>query len=248
MIVVFEQKWSRFPSWAWIALCACRATCLTVLAGALLISCSGTPARPVSLPEGSKLLTDSADAMGHVTSAQFRLKVNGDLQAVRVQEAQAALTREGEIGQVSATAIANNGGQQVHLQYILTGGDAYLKSNTGWQLLPKLVIFDPSVVLDSNRGLASMLARATDEHTDASESVSGTASYRVRANVPTDLLQRLAVATAASTMPATLWVAQHGNWLLKVQIGWQGASAPTELTLTLSDFNTPIAIKPPPVP
>jgi lipoprotein LprG len=186
--------------------------------------------------------------MGHVTRARLWLKVKGDLQAIRVQEAQGVIAREGETGEVSATAIANSGGQQVRLDYILTGGDGYLKSNGGWTLLPKILIFDPSVLLDSNRGLASMLARATDVHTEGSELVSGTASYRVRANVPTDLPERLAVATAAPTLPATLWVAQKGNWLLRAQISWEGTSAPTELTLTLSDFNKPIAIKPPPVP
>ncbi|HEX2300769.1 MAG TPA: LppX_LprAFG lipoprotein, partial [Pseudonocardiaceae bacterium] len=74
---------------------------LAALLTALLTSCGGADAGrtdppPAPLPEGPRLLADSAEAMRQVTSTRVGINVEGELPGVPIKSAEGQLTNEGE--------------------------------------------------------------------------------------------------------------------------------------------------------
>jgi lipoprotein LprG len=218
-----------------------------LVAVAVLVSCSPSSSTDAQLPDGNKLLRDSADSMSRVTSAAFSLTIVGDLHAVPVSSAQGIAARRGQTGRASVSATIT--GQSKPIRYIVVDGNAYLSVNDTWQKVA-LGNYDPSLFLDANQGMASTLGRATDGHVKSSEPVNGIPCYKVGATVPTDMLHQLSIVTPTQTMPATLWITKQGNQFLKAQVILQlpGARESTQITLVLSDLNEPVTIEAPPVP
>jgi hypothetical protein len=244
--VLFERMRGQSRQCLWAILRVWRVLGVPAFVITLLASCSNSSVK-APLPDANKLLEDAADAMSQVTSGQFSLSVDGDLQAVRIQSAAGVAARHGRVGEASVNATRTD---QVQVQYIVKDGQSYVKENEQeWRRLP-FPAYDPSLFLDTNDGIPSTLGRATDGHTQASETVNRTACYKVRAIVPTDMVHQLSITTREKTMPARLWIAKDGNQLLKTQVSVQStvANGPTKITLILSNLNMPVSIEAPPVP
>jgi lipoprotein LprG len=202
----------------------------------LLAACSQSAA---SLPPASQLLQQAAQAMGQVTSARFLLQVSGDPTGLPVSEAKGVLARGGQ-----AQGSLTFGGSAYDFR--ITGGTFYINAGPSWVHSP--APFDPSMFLDPDQGLASLLAKATGGQTRASESVGGVGAYKIQMTVPADLVKGLSdLAPGQDSLAATMWIAADGSRLLKFRIPFRhdGASADTLLTGTLTDFNLHVEVRPP---
>jgi len=152
---------------------------LLVCALALLTSCTSGG----DLPDGATLLSESAESMRSVKTVHFTIKVDGELPDVPVKDADGDLTSAGDS---KGTAKVTFGGQLLSIEYVLTGGNLHFKGPTGgFTKLPAAFagqVYDPSAILNPDKGVAKVLASAKDARTKSSGDVSV-----VEATVPKDV-------------------------------------------------------------
>jgi lipoprotein LprG len=219
---------------------------LAVLAVTAALSSCGSGG---NLPSAKTLLNKSAKAMARVKTVHFDLKIDGPLSGLAIRSATGDLTAG---GMVSATAKLRQLGQIVEYEYIVAGGSIYLKGPTGgFSKIPSALgdrIYDPARLLDPHKGLADTLDRAKNPKAEAAEKINGVGTYRLRADIPTDLLEGLSVlAHGQDQVEATLWVDNSTSRLvrLRIPILTIGAKDKTIVTVDLSRYDEPVDIKPP---
>ncbi|MGH3816041.1 MAG: LppX_LprAFG lipoprotein [Pseudonocardiaceae bacterium] len=216
---------------------------LAALAIAALTSCSATEEQKVTLPDGPRLLADSATAMRTVASTRFNIDVQGNVPEIRLQSANGQLTQEG-----SAKGIASldQGGQIVELEFVILGETLYLRPPTGpVQKLPSSLagaVYDPSVILDPDRGVAAVLASGTGATTEAREQVGGVDSYRLRVNFPAQPLSTL-VPGPPRDKTGQIWIAVQGSRLVQAQ--FPATDPEGRITVRFSEYDVPVEITAP---
>jgi lipoprotein LprG len=221
-----------------------RGAAIAAVLAVAVAACSSNASQPAA----STMLEQSAQAMRSVTTAHFSFTINGKLSsALPVKSAEGTVTRA---GQAQATAILSLFGSIVTYQVVISGGTAYLKGPTGgYQSEPAADIYNVSQLLDPNNGVAGLLAKATGGRTIRAQTVDGTPSYEVQAEVPATILQGLTkLAPGQNEVRATLWIARSGHQLVQFRLPFTVAQAtqPTVLTAMLSDFNAAVNIQAPP--
>jgi lipoprotein LprG len=222
-----------------------RRTLLTAMAlsAAIVTGCSSSG--DASLPDAGALLKDSAQAAGGVTSTHFTLKVNGTVPGLSVHSLDGDLTKANG-GGAKGTGTLELMGQVVDAQFVLVDGSLYIKGPTGgFQKIPAVLsssIYDPSAILDPQRGIPKVLSSVQGAKTDGKEDVDGTPTYRVTGTVPKDALAAL-VPGVSSDANATFWLRQDGGHLpVKASLGYQGGGS---VDVTLSDVDKPVTVTAP---
>ncbi len=207
----------------------------TVAAAAVLTSaCSGGSGK---LPAGADLLKQSSTAMAGVTSVGFSLRTEGQ-PGIPVKSADGKLLKSGDAqGNLQISQL----GLTVQLDFTLIGNTVYLKGLTGGiQKVDKSAVtksYDPSAILDPQRGVSALLTKATGPQTEKKESVNGQAAYRVKATMPKGAAAAL-IPGLTQDVPGEAWIAVKDHRLLRVKATVPGASgASGTVTVTLSDFN-----------
>ena len=214
---------------------------LVALIIALVTSCSSGSGQQANLPQGASVLADSAKAMREVTSTHFTLAVEGNSPGVQLRSAEGQLTRAGS---AKGVAKVDEGAQLLELQFVIIGQDLYLRPPTGpIQKLPLSfagTVYDPSVILNPDRGIAGALASGTGPTTETREQVDGVDTYRLQVKFPAQPLGSL-VPELAQDKTSEIWVAAQGSRLIKAQFPTTYGSA----TVHFSDFDAPVDITPP---
>jgi lipoprotein LprG len=212
-------------------------TLLFALLGIVVSGCSGSE----QLPDAKQLLARAADTMREVSSARFVLELEGDPTALLVEGAQGRLNRQGE---AAGTVTIERGGELAELEFVLTGDTLYLKGPTGgFRELPASLaasVYDPSVILDPERGVAALLASATSASTEGREQVNGVDTYRVRATFPADALGRL-IPAAIHDDEGQVWIGAQRPYLVQARFEVPGGA----VIVRLSEFGAPVDIAPP---
>ena len=216
---------------------------VVALSAAIVTGCSSSG--DASLPDAGALLKDSASAAGGVTSTHFTLKVNGTVPGLSVHSVDGDLTKANG-GGAKGTGTLELMGQVVDAQFVLVNGSLYIKGPTGgFQQIPAALsssIYDPSAILDSQRGIPKVLSSVQGPKTDGKEDVDGTPTYRVTGTVPKDALAAL-VPGVSSDANATFWLRQDGGHLpVKASLGYQGGAS---VDVTLSDVDKPVTVTAP---
>ena len=201
-----------------------------------------------SLPAAATLLKDSAAAMRQVHSSRFELHGKGSIAGVEVDSATGVVTSDGDAS--GSVQILQNG-QNVHLDLIVHAGDIYIKGPTGdFAKLPPGAagsVFDPSQILNPDRGLASLMEFAKNGKTVGEEDVEGVDTYKVTADLDGSLVSHLMPLPAVNTVPGTLWIGKDSPELhqIMVTVPKAGNAPETQLTLRLFDFGVDVDITPP---
>ncbi|HEU0128108.1 MAG TPA: LppX_LprAFG lipoprotein [Pseudonocardiaceae bacterium] len=213
---------------------------LAALVIALITSCDS--GQGADLPDGARLLADSATAMRTVTSARFNVDVQGNAPEIPFQSAQGQLTRQGS---VKGTVNRNQGGQIVELEVVVVDEQLYLRGATGPFLkLPASNlsgIYDPRLILDPDRGIAAVLASATDASTEAREQAAGVDSYRVEANFPAQPLGALLPGPQDEPKTGTVWIAAQDFRLVQARF----PASDGTITVRFSEYDAPAEITAP---
>lgn len=220
------------------------------LCGALLMSgCGSSHSHSSSSskpkPAGS-ILTQSATAMRGVTSVSFTLSAEGTV-PIPVKSANGKLLKNGD---AVATAQVSELGALIQLDVTIIGKTAYVKGLTaGYQKVSRssiLSVYDPTAVLDPNRGVVPLLNTATNATTDGRQNVAGHDCDHVDATLSATALKAL-IPGVSQNLPSQLWVDHTSHLLIKASVpvpGKNGGKGGTVI-ITLSDFNTPFTITPP---
>ncbi|MGH3801267.1 MAG: LppX_LprAFG lipoprotein [Pseudonocardiaceae bacterium] len=216
---------------------------LAALVIALITSCGTSAEQKVALPDGTRLLADSATAMRTVTSTRFAIDTQGNVPEIRLRSADGQLTREGS---AKGTANLNQGGQVVELEFVILGDTIYLRPPTGpVQKLPLSLagaVYDPSVILNPDRGIVSVLTSGKGATTEAREQVNGVDSYRVRVDFPAQPLNTL-VPGPAQDKTGQVWIAVEGSRLVQAQ--FPATDPDGMITVRFSEYDVPVEITAP---
>lgn len=212
---------------------------LLLLFALLVAGCSGGGGE--ELPDGTQLLTRSADAMSAVRTVRLSLDVEGTVGGFSVQGAAAQVTREGD---AAGTATLDQGGQVTELEFVFTGGTLYLQGPTGgFQEVPAALassVYDPTVILDPQNGIPALLRRGNGAVTEAREEVGGVGTYRVRATFPGAVLSGL-VPNLEQDTSGLVWIGVDDSRLVQARFPLPNGAA----TVRLSDFDAPANITAP---
>jgi lipoprotein LprG len=208
--------------------------------------CSDDQPAQSSLPDAGSLLREAAAATKDISSAHFGLKVNGDVEGVPVHSADGDLTREGAAkGTVNMDLL----GQVFEGEFVLVDETVYIKGPTGgYQKLPASLIanlYDPSAILNPDKGIANVLANVQNAKTEGKETVDGTPAYKVTGRAAKDVVEGL-VPGVESDVDITFWIREDNKQPVKATAALKGAEdKPASVDVTLSDVDKPVNITAP---
>ncbi|MFI5913616.1 LppX_LprAFG lipoprotein [Dactylosporangium sp. NPDC051541] len=208
---------------------------------------SSPPAVDANLPAADGLLKDASTAMAGIKSAKFLITADGTIAGLPLKRAEGVLTKEGN---AQGTAQVEALGATTDLTFTIVGQTMYLKGPTGeYQQLPlsmAATVYDPSAILDPERGIAKVLSTATDGKTEAAENVEGQATYRVAAKFPAENLSKI-VPGVTGVVPGKVWVAKDNKRVLKATFDLPGSGDAKggSVTVTFTEFDAAVTITPP---
>jgi lipoprotein LprG len=200
-----------------------------------------------NLPDGATLVKDSAAAMRDIKTAKFQITADATVAGLALKRAEGTLTREGS---AQGTAQVDQSGLNVELTFVIVGDKIYLKGPTGgYQTLPlslAAAVYDPSAILDPDRGIAKVLGSVTDAKTEASESVDGKPAWRVAVKANGDDLSAI-IPGVTGTVPGKIWIGTTDKRLLKAAFTLPGSGDAKGGTVTVvfTDFDQPVTISAP---
>jgi lipoprotein LprG len=208
-------------------------------------SCTDKPkaasAPAQNLPAADTLLKDSAAAMAEIKTAQFLITAQGTVAGLSLRRAEGTLTRA---GQAKGTAQLDQSGSTVELSFVIVGDKIYVKGPTGgYQAFPLQLaasVYDPSAILDPQRGIAKVLSTATGSTTEAAEQVDGKDAWRVAATADGTALAGV-IPGVKGAVPGKVWIAQSDKRLLKATFTLTGGT----VTVTFTQFDAPATISAP---
>lgn len=220
---------------------------LAALVALVVAGCSGGSSQ-ANLPAASTLLHNSGTAMKSVTSVHFSIVVNGTLPGVPIQNADGDLNAQ---GQAKGSAKISELGTFLQVDFVLINKTFYLKGATGgYQKVPAAIagnLFDPSVILDPNKGIANVLTSVRGATTQGKESVNGTDCYKITGTVGKDVVAAI-VPGISSDVQATIWVAASGqNLPVKAEfaVPGNGGSQGAKIDVSISNVNAPVTVTAP---
>ncbi|MGH3766939.1 MAG: LppX_LprAFG lipoprotein [Pseudonocardiaceae bacterium] len=208
---------------------------------ALVTACGGSVGQTAALPQGATVLADAAKAMRGVNTTHFAFDVQGDTPGIQLRSADGTLTREGS---AKGTAKVDEGRQLLELGFVIIGQDLYLRPPTGpIQKLPLSfagAVYDPSAILNPDKGIAAALASGKDVSTEEREQVDGVDTYRLQLTFPAQPMGAL-VPGLALDKTSQIWVAVQGSRLIKAQFPTTNGG----VTAHFSEYDVPVQITPP---
>ncbi|MGH3973555.1 MAG: LppX_LprAFG lipoprotein [Pseudonocardiaceae bacterium] len=210
---------------------------------ALITSCDSSVEQEVGLPDGTRLLADSATAMRTVTSTRFTVDVEGNALEIPFRSATGQLTREGS---AQGTVQRDQGGQVVELAVVVLGDKLYVRGATG----PFLELdasnlgafYDPRPILDPDRGISAVLASGREATTEARERIGGVDTYRLQVNFPAQPLGTL-LPGPDEDKTGQIWIAVQDSRLVQAQ--FPAADPEGTITIRFSEYNVPVEITAP---
>jgi lipoprotein LprG len=220
---------------------------LVVLLGLAACKSGKTDTASANLPAGDALLKESSAAMHDIKTAQFVITSDGAVAGLNLHKAEGTLTREGS---AKGTAQIDQSGATVEVSFVIVGDKIYLKGPTGgYQTLPLALaasVYDPSAILNPDKGIAKVLSTATGAKTEAIEEVDGKQAYRVAATMnAADLVT--VVPGVTDPVPAKLWISVDDKRLLKAAFTMPatGDAKGGTVTVTFTNFDAPATISAP---
>ncbi|HEY2947149.1 MAG TPA: LppX_LprAFG lipoprotein [Micromonosporaceae bacterium] len=225
---------------------ALAALCALALVLAVGAACSGHPPKPAkNLPDGAGLVSSAAREMGGVKTARFVITTEGTVDRLGLTGADAVVTRDGD---AKGTATLDQAGAASELTFVVVGDTLHIKGPTGgWQQVPLSMaasVYDPSAILDPDRGVAKVLATASDASTQGTETVDGAAAIKVRATLDSKALAAV-VPGIDQNVVGTLWIGADRPLLHRASFTVPGDGGGGTVTVTLSEFDAPVTISAP---
>jgi lipoprotein LprG len=195
-----------------------------------------------SLPDGAALLAESASAMSDVETVHIVLDIDPPVGSLPIARAEGDLKRGGDAkGTIQLLA----GAQLLEVEFVVMGDDAWVKYPTGgWQAAGAITnIYDPSAILDPQRGVANLLSTASNARTEGAETVNGVDAWRIAADIDHDAANML-VPGVPDGLTGTVWVDQDSKRMVKAVVNspQSGSTPASTITLDMTDFNAAVDV------
>ncbi|GAA1758181.1 LppX_LprAFG lipoprotein [Luedemannella helvata] len=221
-------------------------TVTALLAVLAAVGCGPKKEAPAtSLPAGSELLTKASAKMKEVTDAHVVITVDGTLPDLPMKKADGVLTRAGD---AKGTVQLEQFGLLVELSFVIVNKTAYLKGPTGgWATQPMSQltgVFDPAAVLDPDRGVANVLATATNGATQGKETIYGKETYKVSAAFADAAMAQL-LPGIGTGITGHVWLDTADSTLRKAAFVVPGTDKPATVTITVDQINSGATISAP---
>ncbi|MGV9774279.1 LppX_LprAFG lipoprotein [Streptosporangium sp. NPDC003464] len=213
-----------------------------IAALSLITACGGggSPGDQAALPGGAELVKKSAEAMRSVKSAAFTMETEGT-PPVPVKKASGRLSGTGD---ADGTINIDLAGSLQEIQFVLIGETVHFKGVTGgFQKISRsqlASIYDPSAILNPDRGIVQLLTNALDPKTEAEEKVDGTGAYRVSATLSQQVLATM-VPGLTQSVNGRLWIDRSTDRLLKADLPLNGG----KVIVTFRDYDVPVQVTAP---
>jgi len=218
----------------------------TLLAAALLVSgCSKKSSDP--LPDAAGLLKQSIATTKALTSAHLEIVVNGKIDGLPIKKLSGDLTNVPAVA-ISGSSTISMGGSDVDVQLVVLDGTLYaaLTPNSWLDMGPAVEVYDPSVILNPDAGLANMLAAISEPKSEGFETIGGVATVKITGKVSAEAVNKLIPQLKASgPIPATAWIEKDApNQLVQAQVDQSDGN---NVQLTLSEWDKPVTVTKPAV-
>ena len=215
-----------------------------LLTTALMVSgCAKEPSD--QLPDAAGLLQQSIQTTTALKSTHLEIVVNGTIDGLPVK------SLSGDLTNVPAVAIKGNstismGGSEIDIDLVVLDGTLYaaLTPNSWLDMGPAVEVYDPSVILNPDAGLANMLTNLTDAKAAAVETIGGVETVKITGTVRAEAVNKLIPQLAASSpVPSTVWIEKNApHQLVQAQVD---QSADNSVQLTLSEWDKPVTVTKP---
>lgn len=209
----------------------------------LVAACASSPGA-AALPEGRALVTKSAEAMRSVKTVAFMIATEGK-PPVPVKHAEGSLTKEAD---AKGTLQIDVLGNLQELAFVLVRDTVYFKGPTGgYQTMTRKElagIYDPSAILNPDRGVARLLATASDPRTEAEEDTGGAAAYRVAVTLSQQVITPL-VPGVNQGVNGQVWIDKATSRLLKASLPIGTGANTGTVVVTFGDYDAPVTITAP---
>ncbi len=221
---------------------------LVALLAVGLVGCSDDkdPTPNEQLPAGATLVSQAAEATGALKSAHVKIETDGDVGSLPMRSADGDLLRSGD---AKGTIQLSTLGILIESEFVALGSKIYLKGATGgWQSLDASVasaIYDPSAILDPDRGIAKLLSGAKDPTTEGKEKVDGKDSYRVAVKLDATAVSSL-IPGVSGDVTGKLWLDAQTKQLLKAVLTVPGSGGKSgTVTINVTNIDVPVTISAP---
>ena len=219
---------------------------VTLLAAALLVSgCSKKSSEP--LPDAAGLLQQSIQTTKALSSAHLEIVVNGKIDGLPVKKLSGDLTNVPAVA-ISGSSTISMGGSEVDIELVVLDGTLYaaLTPNSWLDMGPAVEIYDPSVILNPDAGLANMLAAISDPKSEGFETIGGVSTVKITGKVGADAVNKLIPQLKATgPIAATAWIEKDApHQLVQAQVD---ESEGNSVLLTLSEWDKPVTVTKPAV-
>ncbi|MCV7408600.1 hypothetical protein AWC05_20225 [Mycobacterium florentinum] len=220
---------------------------LTV-ATALIAGCSsGSKPSGGPLPDATTLIKQSADVTKTVKSVHLVLSTQGKIPGLPIKQ----LT--GDLTTVPSTAASGNAqlsmaGSDIDANFVVYDSVLYATLTPNkWSDFGKASdVYDVSVLLSPENGLANVLANFTNAKAEDRETINGQTTIKISGNVAADAVNKIIPSMSASQpLPATVWIQESGDHQL-VQANLQKSQG-NSVQITVSDWGKPVTVTKPPV-
>ena len=211
--------------------------CASTLAGC------GDEESKAPLPDAATLLKQSSETTRTQKSTHLEIKVDGSIPELPVHTLSGDLTNSPDVA-AKGNANINVLGQAVDAEFVVKDKILYaaLTKDKWTDFGPAADIYDPSVILDPDKGLAHLVASVTDPKADGREKINGVQTVRIKGMVPAEAISNI-VPEVNEPVPGTQWIREDGNHdLMK---SWAEISKGNTIELTLSDWGKPVTVDKP---
>jgi lipoprotein LprG len=216
------------------------------LSAALVGGCSKSSNQASTLPDAATLLKQSAQTTRDVKSAHLEITVQGKIEHLPIQTLSGDLTNVPAVAAKGQTKV-NEGGDVIDAGFVVLDGTMYasLDSNSWINFGPASNVYDVSLILNPDTGLANVLSNITDPKAVGREPINGVQTVKITGQVSSDTVNKVAPKIAPSgNVPSTVWIREDGNHDL-VQVMVEPSSG-NSLQMTLSKWNEPVTVEKPP--
>ena len=228
---------------------ALRTLLTFLLAAALIVAgCSKSNSANPSLPDAATLLKESAETTKSQPSVHLKLVTQGEIKDFPIASLEGDLTNTPAVAAQGKADIIFLGQKLEGVDFVVADGDLYgaITAGSFQNFGPASQIYDASVILNPDTGLANVLSNFSDPKTDGRETINGVKTVRITGNVSADAVNMIAPQIKATgPVPATVWIREDGNHeLVQAKLD---PSPGNSITMTMSDWGKPVTVNKPAV-
>lgn len=218
-----------------------------MLAASLFVSGCSSKKVAEPLPDAAGLVQQSIQTTKGLKSAHLEIAVTGKLEGLPLKNL------SGDLTNVPATAVTANakvvmGGSDIDADLIVLDGTLYaaLTPDNWLDMGPAAEVYDPSVILTPDTGLANLLGSLSEAKSQGFETIGGVPTVKLTGKVASDAVNKLIPRLKATgPLPATVWIEKDApNQLVQAELE---QSAGNSVLLTLSDWDKPVTVTKPAV-